>query len=554
MKKLLALVLALVMVLSCFAGCSGGGESKETNNTTTQKATEAANASGSVQAAEEAAGEYEGPINLVVGQVGSDFGGLNPYAKSTGFTFKDYIFERLFVRDGYGGDLLPRVGKSYEKIADRTYRLTIFDNVFDSAGNHITADDVVFSYEHARDCGTVTKMYYMESIEKVGEYEVEIVTSSEDVGTYENLFSNVYIVDEEAWAASGNEMATDPIGTGPYALTDFVNGSHMVLTKRDDYWQTDETQIWPYIAPNVDQLTIQMIADTSALVVAMETGSVDVVSGLTGSNLDYFINEDGTAKEGYNVYSTTNSLVPALFFNMEPGSMFADNLELRQAILYAIDTTDILDACLDGKGEICYTLGSKIYSDFQDNWLEEDYYWYDAQKAADLLAESGFVQTSPIRIMTQSSSPFKEYAQMVGAFVYSLGLEYELLTYDQTLFNDAKYDPTAWDIKIDPCKSPDVFPNIWNYCFNWKNYDCYGTNFIRDEYFQEILNLIGTPDGHTDENINACHQYLKENAWAIGLVDPNLYYVSKDTVIMNAIDDIFHPVACTVTADFAPVK
>lgn len=553
MKKLLAMVLVLTLVLSCFAACGGGksGESTDAAKTQTKAAN---NAAGTNEPAKEAAGEYEGPVNLVVGQVGSDFGGLNPYAKSTGFTFKDYIFERLFIRDGYGGDLLPRMGKSYEKVAERTYHISIFDNIYDNAGNHITADDVVFSYEHARDCGTVTKMYYMESIEKVNDYEVKIVTSSEDVGTYENLLSNVFIVDKDAWVASGDDMATTPIGTGPYAMTDFVNGSHMVLTKRDDYWQTDATQIWEHIAPNVDSLTIQMIADASALTVALETGSVDVVSGLTGSNLDYFMNEDGTPKAGYNVYSTTNSLVPCLFFNMEPGSMFEGNLELRQAILYAINTEDLVTACLDGKGEVCYTLGSKMYGDFQDSWLEEDYYWHDAAKAAELLEKSSFVQTAPIRIMTQSSSPFKEYAQLIGAFVYSLGLEYELLTYDQTLFNEAKYDPTAWDIKIDPCKSPDVFPNIWNYCFNWNNYDCYGTNFIRDEYFQEILALIATPEGHTDENIDACHQYLKENAWAIGLVNPTLYYVSKDTVVMNAIDDVFHPISCTVTADYVPVK
>lgn len=552
MKKLLALVLALLMVLSCFAGCGGGTNTDTTKEAQTSNDTPANE--GNAQAGNEATGAYEGPVNLVVGQVGSDFGGLNPYAKSTGSTFKDYIFERLFVRDGYGGDLVPRVGKSYEKVAERTYHVTIFDTVYDSTGNHITADDVVFSYEHAKDCGTVTKMYYMESIAKLSDYEVEIVTSSEDVGIFEHLFCNVFIVDQGAWEASGDDMATKPVGTGPYAMTDFVNGSHMELTKRDDYWQTDETQIWSYIAPNVDSLTIQMIADTSALVVALENGSVDVVSGLTGSNLDYFVNEDGTAKEGYNVYSTTNSLVPCLFFNMEPGSIFADNLELRQAILYAVNTEDLVQACLDGKGEVCYTLGSKMYGDFQDKWLEEDYYWYDMDKAADLLKQSGFQQTAPIRIMTQSSSPFKEYAQLIGAFIYSLGLEYELLTYDQTLFNDAKCDPTAWDIKIDPCKSPDVFPNIWNYCFNWDNYECYGTNFIRDEYFQEILNLIGTPEGHTPENIDACHQYLKDNAWAIGLVNPTLCYVSKDTVIMNAIDDVFHPIACTVTADYVPAK
>ena len=41
---------------------------------------------------------------------------------------------------------------------------------------------------------------------------------------------------------------------------------------------------------------------------------------------------------------------------------------------------------------------------------------------------------------------------------------------------------------------------------------------------------IATEEGHNEETIRAYEQYLEDNAWLIGLIDPYQYCIAKDSV------------------------
>ena len=55
------------------------------------------------------------------------------------------IYEPLMCE--YEGEIVGVIAKTITKVDDYTLDVEIYDYVYDQAGNHITADDVVFSFE-----------------------------------------------------------------------------------------------------------------------------------------------------------------------------------------------------------------------------------------------------------------------------------------------------------------------------------------------------------------------------------------------------------------------
>ncbi|MBD5085702.1 MAG: ABC transporter substrate-binding protein [Clostridiales bacterium] len=519
MKRIVGCVLAAIMILSCAACGNGNSEASES---------QAGNPAVS-DAANPATGN--GKIEVTVG-VSADFGGLDPFGSASTIktSWTPAVYQTLFVLDEYGGTPESVLVDNYTRVDDTTFDITIYDYIYDSAGNNITASDVKYSYDYAKACGTVTKMHYVDSVEVTGDYTVRLKTSSNSIGVWQYALTNVYIVSEKAHTESGDSFATSNCGTGPYAIGEYTPSSTLELIKRDDYWQTDDSLTPPMYKTNADRVIYNVISESTQMGIAMENGSIDMILTITGSEVSRFADAEGKAYDGYNVYGTLNTLIDCMFFNMDNGSIFADNLALRQAILYAIDKAGLVTVAVDGRGEQCYAFGSSVYADYLDEWIGHDYFNQDIEKAKSLLAESGYAQTTPIRIMYQNNDQYKAEAEMIQAYLLEIGLQCQLLGYDTSLFNEYKYNSAEWDIKLDPCKSPDQLPNLWGYCLDSNNYENGTTNFIHSDELQQMTVAISTEEGHTEEAIRAYEKYLEDNAWLIGLIDPYQYCIAKDSV------------------------
>lgn len=83
---------------------------------------------------------------LVVG-INADPTDLLPYDINAGTKPQIYhnFYEGLF--DMEGSEYIPVLAKGYEVVDDLHYDVEIYDYVYDHAGNNITADDIVYSYQ-----------------------------------------------------------------------------------------------------------------------------------------------------------------------------------------------------------------------------------------------------------------------------------------------------------------------------------------------------------------------------------------------------------------------
>ncbi len=65
------------------------------------------------------------------------------------------------------------------------------------------------------------------------------------------------------------------VGTGPYQLTEFVEGSSMTYKKNPNYWGVDEK--FGNRLPYIDELRPVLLAEESARIAALRTGRIDFV-------------------------------------------------------------------------------------------------------------------------------------------------------------------------------------------------------------------------------------------------------------------------------------
>jgi len=154
-RKLMLVILALALLTSVLSGCA-----KEVDVPTEKPA---APAETEAPVVTEAPAETEAPMEEpalpaeVDIAIGADPADLSPFVgMSMGrIAVLKTIYEYLIEVDSMGGKAVPMIAKSWEKTGDKLYKVTIFDNVFDSAGNHITAADVAWSYNTAKELGNL---------------------------------------------------------------------------------------------------------------------------------------------------------------------------------------------------------------------------------------------------------------------------------------------------------------------------------------------------------------------------------------------------------------
>lgn len=84
-------------------------------------------------------------------------------------------------------------------------------------------------------------------------------------GDLDALLMECPIVTRAAYEASPDQMATDPVTTSAYQVTEYVSGSKIVYKNTGKYWQTDESLVPMTSRHNVENIEIDIIPDTAQL-------------------------------------------------------------------------------------------------------------------------------------------------------------------------------------------------------------------------------------------------------------------------------------------------
>lgn len=463
------------------------------------------------------------------------------------------IYEKLFTLDGFGGELTPILAESYEAVDARHYRVTIYDYIYDTAGNHLTASDVAFSYNTLIDFGS-RDMGLVESVEAIDDYTVEFTWTKDavSVGDVETVFDNCYIFTQAAYEASSDGFATDPVGTSPYVVTEFSNGFRIVLEKADSYWQTDASKIAYSSVANVDKINFYIITEGAQMVIGLKGDTIDFAPAIDYTEVPNF-EEGGEYGENYEVLQVQDNLCYELLPNVSEESPCSDPL-VRQAIAYAIDNAALAGALNGGNVMPAYTLGNSNFGDYNEAWESADNFYttYDPEKAKELLAEAGYGDGLTMTLYGRSGDDYKNISQMIQAFLGQIGITVEIELYDEVTLNEYQTDPAKWDILLAAWASGGYLVNEWAYIFSGDLWPSgLSENFIDDPTLTEMLASACTYDGHTEEAVNAFHQYVVDNAYGYGMISyvQNTVYSTKFEKLVFSDNGMLLPGACSYAAE-----
>ena len=164
------------------------------------------------------------------------------------------------------GSVSPGVAEKWDISDDKlTYTFHIRAAKF-SDGSPITADDVVYSLETMSKSpvvDTAAAFQQVASIDKVDDHTVKVTLKQPSQGFWHGMGALSGLIQPKAAAGS---IATNPIGSGPYKLAEYVSNSDLRFTINPNYWGPK---------PSITDVTVRIITDGTAGLNALEAGEVD---------------------------------------------------------------------------------------------------------------------------------------------------------------------------------------------------------------------------------------------------------------------------------------
>ncbi len=193
-----------------------------------------------------------------------------------------------------------------------------------------------------------------------------------------------------------SDMATAPMGSGPFAFSKWTKGDSITLTKSLTYWGTPG---------RFDEVTFRYYLEANAMISAMLAGDLDIISNLQApQSLSQFSDTSRfTIVEG-----TTTGEVTMGFNHTNPALA---QLKVRQAICHAIDRKALLNTVWAGHGQLIGSMASPTEPYYEDL---SNTYPFDPAKAKALLAEAG-VTNLTLRFRV----PVTKYATDSATFIQS---------------------------------------------------------------------------------------------------------------------------------------
>ncbi|MCD7843596.1 MAG: ABC transporter substrate-binding protein, partial [Clostridiales bacterium] len=423
-----------------------------------------------------------------------------------------YIYEALFDYDEstYYPVLAKDYTIGYAEDGTEYWDVEIYDYIYDYQGNHITADDVVFSYETQLAAGYVVKSGMFDHIEKVDEYTVRLCWNKviDGVCELEWPLCNIVIFSQAAYE-SGN-FATEPVGTGPYYVESFVAGSECVLKANDNYWQTDESLIELGHHSNVETIRVQCIKESAQQVIALENYSIDFATSIPADNIADFM-EGGEYGDDYDVYKKPESTVYYMMGNMN-SSIWSD-VNFRFAVFYALDNDAISTV---SNLPACTAPTSAAFSEYYELWDGYDCYIneVDLEKAADYLSQSSY-NGETVKLICSNTEALKNIATMIQGLLGQISIDVSIETMESTAVSTLTDDPynTEYDMFIATAGGPNVI-GAWNRTFNTADFGGVSTiGGLVDQNLTDYYALCNTAEGYTHENMTEFLDYILENAY-----------------------------------------
>ena len=320
-----------------------------------------------------------GPIDsdtLTIG-MGAEPESLDPVKMTSApaATVGEHVVERLIYMEEDGA-LTPMLATSWDSNDEGTvWTFDIREGTEFHDGEPLNAEAVAVNLRRFvnPDVGAAYAFLLgtVEQIEAVDEYTLQLTLSQPFAPILSHLsHSFVGIVSP----AQLEDLAPDetfevPVGTGPYEMVEWNRGESISLTVNEDYWGD---------VPQIPNVNFRFIPESSALIVALETGNIDAMMRVPPQEVDRL-------EADPNIEVVRQSSVRTIYIGFNNVREPFDDERVREALNYAVDKQAIVDGLFEG-----FTVADAPVVPAVFGHESVGPYEYNPERARELLAEAGY--------------------------------------------------------------------------------------------------------------------------------------------------------------------
>jgi peptide/nickel transport system substrate-binding protein len=333
----------------------------------------------------------------------------------------ELIFDALVER-GKDYNFRPGLATRWEWLNDRTLLFHLRDGVRFHDGRRFTSADVKSTLDSLRD-GSIASpksgsYVNVESIDAPDPLTVVLHLKQPDNTLLASLSSGAIGI---VPAGSGRDFWQHPIGTGPYRFVRQEVDKEIELERFQDAWEG---------APNLARLRFSVVPDAITRTLELEKGSADAAVNAIPADAVASLR----TKPGIAVESAPGTVVNYLGFSMRDPIL--KDVRVRQAIAYAMNRQQMIDALLHGQARIADGLLPR------EHWASEvnvPHYNFDPARADVLLDAAGYKRDARgvrfhLTLKTSTDETTRLLAMVLQQQMRAVGIELELRSFEFATF------------------------------------------------------------------------------------------------------------------------
>jgi peptide/nickel transport system substrate-binding protein len=353
-----------------------------------------------------------------------------------------YNVQEALVKVDRHGKIVPWLAERWNTSDNKNYTFFLKRGVRFHNGRELKAADVKFVIDRAMNPETkhpaVANYAVISDIIVKDDYTITVALKTTTANFLLNMARQGSVIYPRE---AVDTLKSEPMGTGPYKVAEWVRGDRIVLAKNSDYHVKG--------LPKIDRVTYRFIPDPNAALAALKAGDVDGSMGGLGPEHIPDLQKD--ARFQVIIGETTNDVIMSMNNSKKP----FNDVRVRRAVTYGINKPDVVKGAMFGLGRVLGTNVDPLNPYFVDMSGAMP---YDPAKAKKLLAEAGYpngfeavLKVAPQYYYTvRTGEVLADQLQKIG-----VKIKIEQIEWGQWLsrvWKDADYDLTiighaeAWDI------------------------------------------------------------------------------------------------------------
>jgi peptide/nickel transport system substrate-binding protein len=361
------------------------------------------------------------------------------------FTFTDFwsisyviqiqSFNRLITQDK-DWNVIGDLARSWD-ISDgnRVFTFHLYDNVTFHDGTRFTAHNVEFLYNMLFEMRPeVNGTGEWRDVKALDDYTVRLrFHKPRHIETIETATSAWSCLELPMHIYKGTDYRKNPanwkpIGTGPFKVVEYKEGSYIRMEAFDKYFKG---------RPYLDKLEFLIISDQTTALMALEKGEIDCIDNKVGVSPSEVAGVQANPKLGVGVERWPGMFRVTFNFREEARQKnpWLSDVRVRRALWHAIDRQTIIDKVLFGITGVEDTVMSKENKYYHNDKTMK--YPFDKTKAESLMDEAGYrrgpdgVRFRPQMVLYKSVMSIGEVIRQMWKDV---GVELELVPTEDTAF------------------------------------------------------------------------------------------------------------------------